>query len=723
MSRPTKPQSWDEWLQRAIWGKVSRPKPLLHSGLHKMAFVMLLCALPACATTWFSRSDGGNRYQVTDFPYGLCNGTADAAYPGTTNNTWGAGQVLSLNYEIVDANGNYEKVTTAGTAGTGSVPSWPAHAAGGSPTTTDGTTVWTYQGAAPFNQSCAYNAYTLLYNDGAIGNWGWVISSGDTVVIRGCKPSPVEQNPSSPNCRVGWLNNQSNSLANPACWFAPGGYGSNFGCYNPVIPAGSSGAHTRILGGWAYDHPGSPVAQSDMVQIFSGFGDQVLLDLSSTQYVDVAGLELTTHNSAHCNQYGTPAFTHTCSNSVPGADDFGNNGIQTNNTTAHVTMTDVNIHGFTAAGLYGPIGGAINMTRVSVNYNGFAGWNFADVSNTPDAAGSTLIGSYVTMIGNGCIEEYPITHALPMLACWDSDSGGFGDAWSGQDTDLDTFSCDHCVTMYNTKDGDIGPHTRIRIYTKTNSISAFNMGQQWKWGSGGSTPQTVDFENNLTVSGCQRMSQPLTGAPSTYNTNLSLFCRAAGDVMSPNISPGSTWKFANNTFVFNALTLLDVQCYPGGMTCTSTINWFNNAIIGYQNIPTVYGMNVPAVFFNQSPGDITINSTFGVEFGIRNGSTCGGNIHCVDPLFLNEPAQSVTTQSALDVFTNTPSTSSFYPAGGSPMIAAGTTGGPGTDYFGVTYSVPPPIGAVMASSPPPSGGTSVSGNVTFSGSISISGGP
>jgi len=582
---------------------------------------------------WYVRPDGGTRYS-TNVTNGQCNGKYDGPYPGS------------------------------------------------------GT-----------NQNCAFNDVRYLWDDGSIGSWGWVIAGGDTVVIRGCAALPGQVNPSSPNCRLGWDNNTSNSSSNSWCWYAPGGYGSNLDCTNPVIPAGTSGAHTRILGGCAYDNNCTPVNtypySGNLTQLFSGFGLQIALDLSSTQYVDLAGIELTTHNSAHCNQYGTPAFTHGCSNGIPGADDYGNNGIRTDNTTAHVTLTDVNIHGFTAAGLYGPIGGAITMTRVQVNFNGFAGWNFADTSNTPDASGSSIIGSYVRMEGNGCIEEYPIADPLPMLACYDSNSGGFGDAWSGQDTDLQTFACDHCVTIYNTKDGDIGPHTRIQNYTKTNSFSAFNMGQQWKWGSGGTTPQTVIFENNLTVSGCQRMSQPLTGAPSTYNTNLSLFCRAAGDVMSPNISPGSVWTFANNTFVFNALTLLDVQCYPGGSNCPSTINWLNNVILGYGNMPTVYGINAPAVFYNQAPGSIAINSSYEVEYGIRNGSTCSGTVLCTDPLLLNEPAQSVTAQSALDVFNSTPSTSGFYPTVSSPAIHAGTTGGPSTDYFGTTQTSPAAIGAVV----------------------------
>jgi hypothetical protein len=598
--------------------------------------IAISAAQASSGNTWFVRADGGTRYSA-NVTNGQCNGKTDAAYPGSG-----------------------------------------------------------------VNQNCAFNDVRYLWDDGSIGNWGWIISGGDTVVIRGCHASASQQNAVNPDCRLGWDNNQGNSATNPWGWYAPSPYGSNLGVWNPTIPAGTSGAHTRILGGCAYDGDCIPVTtypySGNLTQLFSGFALQIALDLSNTQYVDVAGLELTTHNGV-CNQYGSPSFNHGCSNSIPGADDYGNNGILTNNATANVTLTDMNIHGFTAAGLYGPIGGQITMTRVQINFNGFAGWNFADTSNTPDAAGSSIIGSYVRMEGNGCVEEYPIVDTIPMKACYDDNSGGFGDSWSGQDTDLDTFICDHCTVIYNTKDGDIGPHTKIRVYTKTNSFSGFNMGEQWKWGSDASIPQTVTFENNLTVSGCDRMSQPLPGAPSGYNAHLSDFCRAAGDVMSPNISPGSVWTMANNSFVFNAPTLLDVQCYPVGASqassCSSTINWYNNVVLGYPNIPTVYGNNAPAVFYDQAPGSIVINTSHGVEYGIRNGSACSGGTICADPLLLNEPAQSATAQSTLDVFTQTSGTSSFYPSLSSPAINAGTSGGPSTDYFGLNQTSPATIGAVV----------------------------
>ncbi len=410
-----------------------------------------MAALPLSAETWYIRPDGGTRYDA-NVPSGQCNGKYDAPYPGSG-----------------------------------------------------------------VDQNCAFNDFRYLWDDGTRGNWGWVIAGGDTVVIEGCAASPNQMNPDAPHCRIGWDNNQGNSPTNMWCDYAPGNYGANFGCYNPPIPAGTASQPTRILGACAVTgtcNSGNTTIRSNLMQLFGGFGDQVVLNLSGTQNVDVEGLEITSHNGK-CVQFGIPAYPKSCSNSIPGADDYANNGILTDDHTSNILLQDVYIHGLTASGLTGPIGGPITMRRVFVGFNGFAGWNFDDGNDTPDAAGSSISASYVTMEGNGCDEQYPIVNTkFPAMACYDDVSNGFGDSWSGQDTKLASFTCDHCQQLYNTKDGFIGPHTRIANLKITNSRSVGNMGQQWKWG--GAPDSTITFENNLAVGNCNRMSQQLPGASQNF---------------------------------------------------------------------------------------------------------------------------------------------------------------------------------------------------------------
>jgi hypothetical protein len=576
-------------------------------------------------STWYIRPDGGTRYSG-NVPSGQCDGLADAPYLGS--------------------------------------------------------------GA---NQHCAFDDFRYLWDDnsGAVGQGVWVIAGGDTVIVRGCKALPGQQNPSDPNCRIGW-DKSTGSGADSSWCYAVGSYD----CYNPSIPAGTSAQHTRILGqNYASCNTGGAtnpkLYESNLTQLFGGFSLVDTFNLKDTQYVDIQCIELTSHNGA-CITAGLPHYPRGCNTSQP-LDDYAQNGFLTNNGTANVTLQDVYVHGFDSSGLNGPIGGPIAMTRMFVGFNGFAGYNFDDGHDTPDAPSSTITANHVIMEGNGCFEQYPIVNDFPAQVCYDTQSQGFGDSWSGQDTTLDSMYCNDCQQLYNTKDGFIGPHTAIGTLTITNSASIGNMGQQWKWG-GTTSPNNTTFTNNLTIGNCQRMSAALPGAPSNYNQYLSGFCRAAGNVIASDISLGSTWLIANNTFVSNSPTLLDVACPPGISPCTSTVNWYNNIVLGYGNIPTVYGPLVPAIFYNEDPSYITINTSNNIEYGTRNGAcpSDGADPICTDPLFVNEPAQSVTAQSALDNF-------NFYPSISSPAILAGTTyaGLPSYDYYGVPTASPPVVGAVQ----------------------------
>lgn len=71
----------------------------------------------------------------------FANGSASAlpAAVGTANPAWAASTAFAAGYLIVDANGNIQRCTTAGTSGA-AAPAWAA-AAGA--TTSDGSAVWT----------------------------------------------------------------------------------------------------------------------------------------------------------------------------------------------------------------------------------------------------------------------------------------------------------------------------------------------------------------------------------------------------------------------------------------------------------------------------------------------------------------------------------------------------------------------------------------------------
>jgi hypothetical protein len=429
------------------------------------------------------------------------------------------------------------------------------------------------------------------------------------------------------------------------------------------------------------------------------FSVMATLNLQNTQYVDIQCIELTTHNG-QCTVGGTPASPRGCNTSSP-LDDYGQNGVLTNNATANVTLQDVYVHGFNSSGFDGPIGGPIIMNRVFSGFNEFAGWNFDDGNDTPDAPGSSISAHYVTMIGNGCYEEYPVVHDFPARACYDDGSTGFGDAWSGQDSNMDSFVCDHCVMAYNTKDAFIGPHTQIASLTITDSQSYGNMGSQWKWTNapGG----TVTFLNNLTVGDCGRYSDtahPIPGAAQSFASSsglagayLSDYCRAAGNEVSISSQQNSNVLFANNTFVDASATVIDINCGPAGpsngMCATTPFVFTNNIFLGY----TFTGGEAPGLFYF-GDSSIKVTSSNNLEYGNRNGDACGanGNI-CSDPMLVNEPGQNTvdfSNETLLDNF-------NFNLTSGSPAIRAGImyTGMPTVDFYGKTQTTPPTIGAVI----------------------------
>jgi hypothetical protein len=530
------------------------------------------------------------------------------------------------------------------------------------------------------NQHCAFKDYRYLWDDQSYGNDAWVIAGGDTVILR---DGPW---------RVGFDAATGKGAGYTWCFGGQGPYA----CTNPTIPAGTPGRHTRILGeNYVNCSAGNSVDKSKVTQIFGGYGVGVALNLGGAHYVDVQCLEITEHNG-RCILHGIPAYPRGCNNSGPSMDDYDANGIGMSNTTSNVLLQDLWIHGHTTSGILGPIGGAINLTRVEVSFNAIAGWNFDDGRDTPDAPGSAIRAEYVTMKGNGCNEEYPIVHGFPAASCYDLESGGFGDSWSGQDTTLDSFTCDHCVQAYNTKDGFIGPHTAIAHLTITNSESYGNMGQQWKWGA--PPGSTTIFENNLTVGNCRRMSASLPGAPQNYNRYLTLYCRAAGDVFSFFSAARSTVLFANNTTVGYSATIFDLNCQAEKSCGTAKYIFRNNIILGFLNPQyNPANANVPGLFYLSDPSD-AITADHNIYFHLRGSSypfmglcrasgNSTGNI-CADPSFVNEPSRTMGRESELDNF-------NFHLRGDSPAIGHGTAvGGIATDAYGIARPNPPSIGAV-----------------------------
>ncbi len=498
----------------------------------------------------------------------------------------------------------------------------------------DGQSDAPYSGSGT-NQHCAFSDYRYLWDDQSYGNDAWVIAGGDTVILRG-GPWRVGFNQSGPN----------------DTWCV-GGQGP-YVCRNPTIPAGTAARHTRILG-----ENYASCGAGNKTQIFGGHAVDTALNLSGAKYVDVQCLDITRHSD--CIRHGSPIYPSGCNSAFP-LDDYDSEGITMDNTTSDVALTDLWIHGHTDRGIIGPIGGLVTCLRCNISYNGMGGWDFDDGRATPFGAGATWKFLNSIIEWNGCNQQYPAVDTYPALSCYSQSTGGYGD---GVGTATNTGSgmsvvVDHSIFRYNTQDGidlghiDAGNNT----LSITNSAAYGNNGGQFKWGA---YFQTANFTNNLALANCLRMSQPLAGAPSTYNVNLSDFCRAQ-DAISFNFVQGGTLLFANNTLVTYAPTAYDIGCWSSSCS-NSTLTFQNNITYGYDN-PTTYNMGGQV----GGPGDIYYQAPIGnviqknnLWYGMRNvgPSRCPTTDVCANPLLIN--ATIFNGEASLDAVNFTPAANS--PAG------------------------------------------------------------
>ncbi|MEO6804640.1 MAG: Ig domain-containing protein [Edaphobacter sp.] len=535
----------------------------------------------------------------------------------------------------------------------------------------DGKSDAAYPGSGT-NQHCAFNDVRYLWTDGTntfnpqtnFPAWGWIGSGGDTYIIRG-GPWRIGQN--GPN------NNQ--------------GFGLQGDPYDAGIPAplkGTSGQHTRILG----ENFGA-CTTSNQTQLFGGYGVGFALDLRGAQFVDVECIDLTRHSQ--CIKYGSPAIPAPCNTQYP-LDDYATTGILTNTSTHDVLLQDMYIHGFISRGINGPIGGAVSATRVDIAYNGAAGWDFDDGNATPNVNGVINL-SYVTIEWNGCNQAYPGTGAV---SCYSQSTGGYGDGIGTPSGTCLTSHVDHTIFRYNTQDGFDMLHndTGSCSLNVTDSMSYGNNGQQFKWGP---ADNPAVFTNNVAIGNCNRLSKPMPGQPSTYNANLSDFCRAQ-DTIVPGLPPGGSLTMENNTIVSYAPTIVDFECSTSNCS-TSTFTFKNNIMIGYDN-PATYGdgsqVGGPGAFFFSAPvNGIRSNNIY---YGMGHGFTCPSNYSgdgtgtaelCTNPMLINQPTGNGGNfvETELDNF-------NFDITPGSPAVGAGLfLPGLTVDYTGATRGNPPSIGA------------------------------
>ena len=534
----------------------------------------------------------------------------------------------------------------------------------------DGKADTAYSGSGR-NQHCAFNDFRFLYDDQSYGGGSnWVISGGDTVILRG---GPW---------RIGF--NQGNSPNDKWCL---GGNGQ-INCYNPVIPAGTPTQHTRILGE-NYGSCNTSVGTTDrtkLTQIFGGFDVQMVLNLDGAQYVDVECLEITRH--AQCTRsglYNGASYPAGCSINFP-IDDSADNGIFTDVNTHDVLLQDLYIHGFPDRAIIGPIGGLFTTNRVDLEYNAFTGWDFDDGTSTKSTNGATSINHYLTIGFSGCVQEYPIVHTTPIVACYTQSTQGQGDGIGTPTTPLN-FACDHCDFHYNMQDAaDLG-HTYLSNIIFDHSTAYGNLGGTYKSGPNSSFTLT----NSISVANCQRVKQPLGDAPANYNQAIVDTCRA-GDQAGVNFPSGypAVATIVNNTLVGYESVFVDSQCftYLGATVSPNTCNYSfifrNNIVLGY-NEPSYNQGQKPVMWNTISPTTQDHNIFYGLRYSPATKDDLTTDPHLIkEP----EPIAGMASETILDNFNFALSSSS--PARGAAAPVANLL----TDFNNFARLTPTSIGAL-----------------------------
>ncbi|HEX4154012.1 MAG TPA: hypothetical protein VHY48_00230 [Acidobacteriaceae bacterium] len=518
---------------------------------------------------------------------------------------------------------------------------------------------------------CAFNDVRSLYMDGSYATgtkfpaWGWVISGGDTVILRGSIATGVSY-------RIGINDSKTRN------WVG-GIWGNQFGSGMPAPPSGTAGHPTRILGeNWQ-----NCSAQSARTQLRGGWGVSNIIDLSGTSYVDVECLDLTDFTPCTRNESAAvPCEVH----GVVVAD-FAADGIRFSNKTTHLTLNNIRAHGLAVQGFFGPTGDGTVMKNIVLVGNGSSGWN-ADRGDRTTGTGSLLVQNF-DISWNGCAEEYPIKDPLPYEDCRDDSSGGYGDGFGTATVPSPApgwqVHFDQGVVSYNTQDGLDALHIKGpgSSMTVTRTLAFGNEGNQIK--VGGSKATVI---NNVIVGNCEAMRrQTIPGTPAGFGSVLRDPCRAGNVAVVLETTPGDPATYQFNTVYSSGSIGLEIEYATGDHGSGNMLDYDNNIFVGFKNpggeYPSAVYSTSDAVSFLTSPGASWSNNVTFERGGDRACPHRGERrAICGDPGLVDE------TYHAYGYGNMSPKAGSRVRGAGTPI--AGVT----IDFAGKPRGNPPTIGAL-----------------------------
>lgn len=430
------------------------------------------------------------------------------------------------------------------------------------------------------------------------------IKGGDTVIV---EPGSYV---------IGWTPTASKEWGSAICsgLYAPG-------CVMQPVPSGTASQPTRILGaGWDTGCAAPP-------ELWGTQGAHQVISLDGASNVVIACLDLTDHSNCIVNYGPDPSMACDKHGSAvhPIYGPWADTGIHAQD-SHNVTLQDLDIHGLADMGVQAGRISNWTVTRVKVRGNGSVGWNGDLGGNDHVSTNSgTLTFTDLTVIWNGCAEQYPVNGTY--INCWGQNEGGYGDgfgeAWTGGH-----FVFIRPVVEYNTQDGlDLLYANGSGSVTVDSGYFARNAGNDIK------TSGRVTVTNSVFVGQCAWWRT--TRYPAAADS-----CRAGGGELADFTAPNQTVTYAYNTITGESGCLFGGNnTYHGTSTpvvSSDVYQVFNNIFLGQ---PSAYNRGQQTCFaYYGEPVYATINYASNIVWNVKHGACPAGSI-CKDPKLKNQGLQ------------------------------------------------------------------------------------
>jgi hypothetical protein len=367
--------------------------------------------------------------------------------------------------------------------------------------------------------------------------------------------------------------------------------GSAFDCSMPPIPSGPNAANpTRILGNTWY------TGCSDPPELWGTEGAAYILNLSGSENVEVACLEITDHSDCvedlTCRQKTAP-FGDWASVGVYAADSI------------NVYFHQMNIHGLATNGVLAGRLTDWTVEDVRIAANGWAGWDGDLWDENGDEDHGTLTFRRMLVEWNGCGETYP---SNTPTSCWDQEIGGYGDGFAPGLTGADWIIEDSSF-LHNTSDGiDLLYHQLGGKIIIDRVHAEGNAGNQIK------LTGNAEITNSVLVGNCAFFD----GQSFTYSVDA---CRAQGNTLHVGYMGGEKVIIRNSTFYGQGDGIIDAAPVEGVGRCdgSETLLTHNNLFLGDQDYfdPT----DITFLFYQEGCANLRLEGDYNIAFKVKNTDT------------------------------------------------------------------------------------------------------